>query len=175
MRPGRRIKSALLLNHGRLQPPPLRASGRLGIDAAAAERGIARMIVGIDLGTTNSAVAIWRDGAPHLVPNALGELLTPSAVWISRDGTTLVGAPALDRMATDPANTATSFKRHMGNDRKLPLARKDWRAEDLSALVLRSLCDDVEAYTGSRPTKAVITVPAYFNDRQRKEIGRAHV
>ncbi|WP_313792115.1 Hsp70 family protein [Novosphingobium cyanobacteriorum] len=133
----------------------------------------ARMIVGIDLGTTNSAVAVWQDGVPHLVPNALGELLTPSAISMSRDGATLVGAAALDRMATDPANTAISFKRNMGNDREVLLARKEWRAEDLSALVLRSLCDDVEAHTGSRPTEAVITVPAYFNDRQRKATRRA--
>lgn len=131
------------------------------------------MIIGIDLGTTNSAVAIWRDGAAQLVPNALGELVTPSAVAVEANGVTLVGTPALDRLGTDPVNTATSFKRYMGTDRKVRLRRNEWRAEDLSALVLRSLCDDVEAHTGRRPTEAVITVPAYFNDRQRKATRRA--
>lgn len=126
------------------------------------------MIVGIDLGTTNSAVAVWQDGAPVIIPNALGELLTPSAVSVGRDGTTFVGAAALDRLATHPESTATSFKRYMGTERKLRLGKADWRPEDLSALVLRAMCDDAEAHLGARPTEAVITVPAYFNDRQRK-------
>lgn len=126
------------------------------------------MIVGIDLGTTNSAVAVWQDDAPQLIPNALGDMLTPSAVSVDRDGTTYVGAAALDRLATQPENTATSFKRYMGTERKLRLGKKDWRPEDLSALVLRTLCDDAEAFLGTRPVEAVITVPAYFNDRQRK-------
>lgn len=126
------------------------------------------MIVGIDLGTTNSAIAVWQDDAPQLIPNALGEMLTPSAVSVDRDGTVHVGAAALDRLATQPENTATSFKRYMGTERKLRLGKKDWRPEDLSALVLRTLCDDAEAFLGTRPVEAVITVPAYFNDRQRK-------
>ncbi|MBX9662400.1 molecular chaperone HscC [Novosphingobium sp.] len=126
------------------------------------------MIVGIDLGTTNSAIAVWQDDAPQLIPNALGEMLTPSAVSVDRDGTTYVGAAALDRLATQPENTATSFKRYMGTERKLRLGKKEWRPEDLSALVLRTLCDDAEALLGTRPVEAVITVPAYFNDRQRK-------
>lgn len=126
------------------------------------------MIVGIDLGTTNSAAAVWQDDAPVLIPNALGEMLTPSAVSVGSDGTTYVGAAALDRLATHPEATATSFKRYMGTERKLRLGKKEWRPEDLSALVLRALCDDAEAFLGARPTEAVITVPAYFNDRQRK-------
>lgn len=126
------------------------------------------MIVGIDLGTTNSAIAVWQDDAPQLIPNALGEMLTPSAVSVDRDDTTFVGAAALDRLATQPENTATSFKRYMGTERKLRLGKKEWRPEDLSALVLRTLCDDAEALLGARPVEAVITVPAYFNDRQRK-------
>ena len=126
------------------------------------------MIVGIDLGTTNSAIAVWQDDAPQLIPNALGEMLTPSAVSVDRDGTTYVGAAALDRLATQPENTATSLKRYMGTERKLRLGKKEWRPEDLSALVLRTLCDDAEALLGARPVEAVITVPAYFNDRQRK-------
>ncbi|MFN4134719.1 MAG: Hsp70 family protein [Novosphingobium sp.] len=135
------------------------------------------MLIGIDLGTTNSAVALWRNGdtggEAQLVPNALGALLTPSAVSVLPDGTTLVGAAALERMAMKDGATATSFKRLMGTDRKLRLGRKTFSAEELSALVLMSLCDDVEAHTGTRPTEAVITVPAYFNDRQRKATRRA--
>jgi len=131
------------------------------------------MLIGIDLGTTNSAVAIWRDGAAELVPNALGDPLTPSAVSISRDGQAWIGAPALDRLATAPQDTATSFKRMMGTARTTRLGGKEYRAEDLSALVLGALVGDVEALTGTRPTEAVITVPAYFNDRQRKATRRA--
>ena len=131
------------------------------------------MLIGIDLGTTNSAVALWQDGEAQLVPNALGALLTPSAVSILPDGTTLVGAAALERVAARDGGTATSFKRFMGTDRKVRLGKKDFSAEDLSALVLMALRDDVAALTGERPTEAVITVPAYFNDRQRKATRRA--
>lgn len=136
------------------------------------------MLIGIDLGTTNSAVALWQtddngDGAAQLVPNALGALLTPSAVSVLPDGTTLVGAAALERVGLKDGATATSFKRFMGTDRKVRLGRKEFSAEDLSALVLMALCDDVTAFTGTRPTEAVITVPAYFNDRQRKATRRA--
>lgn len=131
------------------------------------------MLIGIDLGTTNSAVALWQNGAAQLVPNALGALLTPSAVSILPDGTTLVGTAALERMASKDGASATSFKRFMGTDRKVRLGRKDFSAEDLSALVLMALRDDVTALTGERPTEAVITVPAYFNDRQRKATRRA--
>ncbi|MBB3859754.1 molecular chaperone HscC [Novosphingobium hassiacum] len=131
------------------------------------------MLIGIDLGTTNSAVALWKDGKATLVPNALGALLTPSAVSVRADGTTLVGAAALDRMAAKDGATATSFKRFMGTDRKVRMGRKDLSAEELSALVLMALRDDVAAFTGERPTEAVITVPAYFNDRQRKATRRA--
>lgn len=131
------------------------------------------MLIGIDLGTTNSAVAIWGDGAARLVPNALGDRLTPSAVHIAGDGLVSIGAAALDRMASDPANTATSFKRLMGTQRTTMLGGRPYTAEDLSALVLRSLRDDVAAFAGQAPTEAVITVPAYFNDRQRKATRRA--
>jgi len=131
------------------------------------------MLIGIDLGTTNSAVAIWRDGEAQLVPNALGELLTPSAVSIAKDGQVWVGRSALDRMAGNPHDTATSFKRMMGTAKTARLGGKDYRAEDLSALVLDALVKDVEALVGERPTEAVITVPAYFNDRQRKATRQA--
>jgi molecular chaperone HscC len=132
------------------------------------------VLIGIDLGTTNSAVAIWRGGKAELVPNALGERLTPSAVSIARDGSVYVGAAALDRLATHPAETVTSFKRSMGTQRTVRLGNKrDYTPEDLSALVLASLRDDVIAATGEAPREAVITVPAYFNDRQRKATRRA--
>lgn len=131
------------------------------------------MIVGIDLGTTNSAVAIWRDGEAQLVPNALGKELTPSAVSLDKSGQSWVGEAAVDRMATHPRDTATSFKRMMGTEAETTLGKTTFRAEDLSAMVLRSLVDDVEAFTGERPTEAVITVPAYFNERQRRATRRA--
>jgi molecular chaperone HscC len=131
------------------------------------------MLVGIDLGTTNSAVALWRDGAPQLVPNALGKQLTPSAVSVAKGGQTWVGEAALDRMATHPRDTATSFKRMIGTASTVTLAGTTLTPEDLSAMVLRSLADDVEAATGERPTEAVITVPAYFNERQRRATRRA--
>ena len=118
------------------------------------------MLIGIDLGTTNSAVAIWRDGQSELVPNALGELLTPSAVSIDKGGQTYVGQAALDRTASHPADTATSFKRLMGTEKQARLGGKNYRAEDLSALILMALRDDVAALTGDAPTEAVITVPA---------------
>jgi molecular chaperone HscC len=131
------------------------------------------MIIGIDLGTTNSAVALWDGEAAQLVPNALGQMLTPSAVSVLPDGTTLVGQAALERMAAKDGATQVSFKRYMGTDRKLSLGRQTFTAEELSSLVLASLRDDVAAQTGTVPSEAVITVPAYFNDKQRKATRRA--
>jgi molecular chaperone HscC len=131
------------------------------------------MIIGIDLGTTNSAVALWDGEAAQLVPNALGQMLTPSAVSVLPDGTTVVGQAALERMAAKDGATQVSFKRYMGTDHKLKLGRNTYSAEELSALVLASLRDDVAAQTGQVPTEAVITVPAYFNDKQRKATRRA--
>ncbi|MCJ2184737.1 Hsp70 family protein [Novosphingobium sp. 1949] len=131
------------------------------------------MLIGIDLGTTNSAVAIWKDGAAQLVPNAQGALLTPSAVSIAPDAQTWIGPPALDRRAAHPQDTATSFKRLMGTSADIVLAGRTYRAEDLSALVLGALMRDVAALTGTMPSEAVITVPAYFNDRQRKATRKA--
>ena len=131
------------------------------------------MLVGIDLGTTNSAVAIWRDGASELLPNALGEYLTPSAVSIDGDGQSWVGRPALNRLATHPAETVVSFKRMMGTEATVTLGKRDYHAEELSAMILGALIDDVEAALGERPAGAVITVPAYFNERQRRATRRA--
>jgi molecular chaperone HscC len=126
------------------------------------------MIVGIDLGTTNSLVGVWRDGAATLIPNSLGHALTPSAVGLGDDRSILVGLAARERLATHPAQTATAFKRYMGTDRLLFVGDKGYRPEELSALVLRSLKADAEAFLGQSVEEAVITVPAYFNDVQRK-------
>ncbi|ALH81705.1 Hsp70 family protein [Sphingopyxis macrogoltabida] len=131
------------------------------------------MIVGIDLGTTNSAAAIFDNGETRLIPNALGDLLTPSAVAVLADGTTLVGKPALNHWVLKPAEAVTSFKRFIGTNRTIKIGRHSFKAEDMSAIVLRSLKEDIEAATGEEVTEAVITVPAYFNDKQRKATRRA--
>jgi len=131
------------------------------------------MIIGIDLGTSNSAVAVWRDGQPVLIPNSLGQSLTPSAVSVDQDGTVLVGLPARERLITHPEATAVAFKRYMGADRVIRLGNQAYQPHDLSALVLRSLKADAEAFLGEPVTEAVITVPAYFNDKQRKATRKA--
>jgi len=126
------------------------------------------MIVGIDLGTTNSLIAVWQDGAARLIPNSLGEVLTPSCVSIDEDGTILVGRAARERLQTHPDRSVAAFKRHMGSDRVTRLGRQSFRPEELSALILRALKEDAEAALGIPITEAVITVPAYFSDAQRK-------
>ena len=131
------------------------------------------MIIGIDLGTTNSAAAYWVDGEARLIPNRLGETLTPSAVGLDDDGRLLVGRPARERMASHAGLTATSFKRYVGTQHRIALGKTDYGAEELSAMVLRSLKEDAEAHLGEAVTEAVITVPAYFNDKQRKATRRA--
>jgi len=125
-------------------------------------------IAGIDLGTTNSLIAVWTPDGPQLLENALGETLTPSAVSIAEDGVALIGRPALDRLITHPERSAASFKRWMGTSTGAKLADKNYRAEELSALVLRALREDAETRLGERIDEAVISVPAYFNDPQRK-------
>ena len=124
--------------------------------------------LGIDLGTTNSVAAVWRDGATVLIPNSLGHVLTPSVVSLSDDDRILVGLPARERLSTHPARTAAVFKRYMGAERQFTLGTRSFRPDELSALVLRSLRADAEAHLGERITDAVITVPAYFNDLQRR-------
>ncbi|MEX3776916.1 molecular chaperone HscC [Pseudomonas sp. MYb118] len=126
------------------------------------------MIVGIDLGTTNSLVAVWREGAAELVPNALDNLLTPSVVGLDDEGRILVGLAAKERLQTHPHLTAALFKRHMGSAHELQLGHRRFRPEELSSMVLRSLKEDVERRYGEPVTEAVISVPAYFNDAQRK-------
>jgi molecular chaperone HscC len=131
------------------------------------------VIVGIDLGTTNSAVAVWRHGTAELIPNSLGHTLTPSAVSIDDEGKLLVGLAARERQTTHPAQTATIFKRYMGTQKSISLGKKNFLPEDLSAMVLQSLKRDAEAFLGASVTEAIITVPAYFNDKQRQATRRA--
>ncbi len=126
------------------------------------------MIVGIDLGTTNSLIAVWENGAARLIPNSLGDVLTPSCVSIDDDGSILVGRAARERLQTHPQLSAAAFKRHMGSDKQITLGKRGFRPEELSALILRSLKDDAEAALGQPVTEAIITVPAYFSDAQRK-------
>lgn len=127
-----------------------------------------KAIIGIDLGTTNSLVAVFETDGPKLVPNALGEVMTPSAVGYGDDGAMLVGRAARDRLLTHPDLTTARFKRYMGTNHEVKLGKKSFRPEELSALVLGSLRADAEAHLGQKVEEAVISVPAYFNDIQRK-------
>lgn len=126
------------------------------------------MIIGIDLGTTNSLAAVWRDGKAEIIPNALGKYLTPSCVGMDDDGTVLVGEAARARLQTHPHMTQALFKRYMGSERKSELGKQVLRPEELSSMVLRSLKEDAENYLGEKVTEAIVTVPAYFSDAQRK-------
>jgi len=126
------------------------------------------MIIAIDLGTTNSLVAVWRNGQAEIIPNGLGEHLTPSCVGLDDDGSLLVGKAAQERLQTHPELSTSLFKRYMGSDKRITLGNKAFRPEELSSIVLRALKADAEAYLGEPVTEAVITVPAYFSDAQRK-------
>jgi molecular chaperone HscC len=129
-------------------------------------RGI--VIIGIDLGTTNSLVAVWKEGASVLIPNALGETLTPSCVGFSEHGEILVGSAAKDRLQTHPSETIANFKRYMGAARDIKIAKRTFRPEEISSFVLRALKADAEAFLGEAVNDAIISVPAYFSDAQRK-------
>lgn len=131
------------------------------------------MMIGIDLGTTNSLVACFRNGKAEVIPNRLGKHLTPSVVSVDENGTVYVGETARERGILHPLDTAKVFKRSMGTDREYVLCGKKYRAEELSSLVLRSLKEDAETYLGEPVTEAIISVPAYFNDLQRKATKRA--
>jgi len=130
-------------------------------------------IIGIDLGTTNSLVAYWENGESRLIPNALGEYLTASVVSIDKEGTVYVGKVAKERLVTDPERTVSVFKRSMGTDRKYNVGGKWYRAEELSAIVLKALKEDAERYFGEPVEEAIISVPAYFNDLARKATRKA--
>ena len=131
------------------------------------------MLIGIDLGTTNSLAACFRDGKAEIIPNRLGGRLTPSVVSVDADGVVYVGETAKERGMLHPLETASVFKRSMGTDREYVLSGKTFSAEELSSLVLRSLKEDAEVYLGESVTEAIISVPAYFNDLQRKATKRA--
>jgi molecular chaperone HscC len=122
------------------------------------------MIVGIDLGTTHSLVAVWQEGEARLIPNALGQFLTPSVVSISDTDEILIGRAARERLCTQPQRTAATFKRYMGTEHVMQLGKRSFRPEELSSFVLRALKADAEAYLGVEVCEAVVTVPAYFED-----------
>ena len=133
----------------------------------------ARQVAGIDLGTTNSAVAVWQDGKSQLIGNKQGALLTPSVVGLDDQGNLITGQPALARLSTHPHLTQASFKRFMGTEATLRLGTQTFRAEELSAILLRQLKEDAERWLGQPIVDAVITVPAYFNDVQRRAVKTA--
>ena len=126
------------------------------------------VIVGIDLGTTNSLCSVFKDGQPTLIPNTHGSFLTPSVVGLLESGQVVVGAAAKELRVTQPDQTASCFKRSMGIDRVIELGKKKFTATKLSSLVLKSLRGDAEAFLGHPVEQVVITVPAYFNDNQRQ-------
>lgn len=125
-------------------------------------------IIGIDLGTTNSLVAVWEEGHAQLISNSFGEYLTPSVVSFDQDGTVYVGKVAKERLVTHPETTFSVFKRFMGTSKTYQAGRKKYTPEELSAMVLRKLKEDAEQYLGETVEEAVISVPAYFNDMARK-------
>ena len=129
--------------------------------------------IGIDLGTTNSLVAYWSDDRPVIIPNVLGEHLTPSIVSVEDHGEIVVGRIAQERLITHPQRTAATFKRFMGTEKVYELGGMSFTPEELSSFVLKFLKADAEAYLGEPVTEAVISVPAYFNDTQRKATKRA--
>ncbi len=125
-------------------------------------------IIGIDLGTTNSCVAVMEGGEPVVIPNPEGARTTPSVVGFSKTGERVVGQAAKRQAVTNPERTITSIKRHMGSDYKVNIDGKSYTPQEISAMVLQKLKSDAEAYLGETVTQAVITVPAYFTDAQRQ-------
>ena len=125
-------------------------------------------IIGIDLGTTNSCVAVMEGGEPVVIANSEGARTTPSVVGFTKTGDRLVGQVAKRQAITNPENTVASIKRYMGTDHKVTLNGKEYTPQQVSAMILQKLKADAEAYLGETVTEAVITVPAYFNDSQRQ-------
>lgn len=125
-------------------------------------------IIGIDLGTTNSCVAVMEGGEPVVIANSEGARTTPSVVGFTKTGDRLVGQVAKRQAITNPENTISSIKREMGTDNKVTLNGKAYTPQQVSAMILQKLKADAEAYLGETVTEAVITVPAYFNDSQRQ-------
>lgn len=132
-------------------------------------------VIGIDLGTTFSCVAVMEGGQPVVIPNAEGARTTPSVVAFTKEGERLVGQVAKRQAIVNPERTVMSIKRHMGTDYKVKIDNKEYTPQEISAMILQKLKADAEAYLGEKVTQAVITVPAYFNDSQRqatKDAGR---
>ena len=125
-------------------------------------------IIGIDLGTTNSCVAVMEGGKPTVIANAEGVRTTPSIVAFTKDGERLVGEPAKRQAVTNADKTISSIKRHIGTDYKVDIDGKKYTPQEISAMILQKLKADAESYLGEKVTEAVITVPAYFNDAQRQ-------
>ena len=125
-------------------------------------------IIGIDLGTTNSCVAVMEGGEPVIIPNAEGGRTTPSVVAFSKTGERMVGQVAKRQAVTNPDRTISSIKREMGSDYKVTIDGKKYTPQEISAMILQKLKADAEAYLGEPVTEAVITVPAYFTDAQRQ-------
>ncbi|MCA8954813.1 MAG: Hsp70 family protein, partial [Planctomycetes bacterium] len=125
-------------------------------------------IIGVDLGTTYSLCAVFEDGAARLLRNPLGSVLTPSAVGLLPDGRHVVGEPARELMVLRPERACAFFKRWMGTDRRATLGERTFTAQELSSMVLRSLKEDAERALATEVVRAVITVPAYFNELQRQ-------
>ena len=125
-------------------------------------------IIGIDLGTTNSCVAVMEGGKPVVIPNSEGARTTPSVVAFTKTGERLVGEPAKRQAVTNADRTIASIKRHMGTDYKVTVDGKSYTPQEISAMILQKLKADAESYLGEKVSEAVITVPAYFNDAQRQ-------
>ena len=125
-------------------------------------------IIGIDLGTTNSCVAVYEGGERVIIPNAQGGRTTPSVVAFTKDGERLIGETAKRQAAVNPDRTISSIKRDMGTERRISIDGKQYSPQEISAMILRQLKSDAEAYLGEPVTEAVITVPAYFTDAQRQ-------
>ena len=125
-------------------------------------------IIGIDLGTTNSCVAVYEGGEPVVITNAEGARTTPSVVAFSKTGERMVGQVAKRQAITNPERTVISIKRDMGTDRKVNIDGKSYTPQEISAMILQKLKADAESYLGTTVTEAVITVPAYFSDAQRQ-------
>ena len=125
-------------------------------------------IIGIDLGTTNSCVAVMEGGQPTVIANTEGSRTTPSVVAFTKTGERLVGEPAKRQAVTNAEKTISSIKREMGTDYRVTIDDKKYSPQEISAMILQKLKKDAEGYLGESVTEAVITVPAYFNDAQRQ-------
>ena len=130
-------------------------------------------IIGIDLGTTNSLGAVYRNHRVELIPNRLGNFLTPSVVSVAEDGSILVGDVAKERLVTYPECTAASFKKDMGTEKKWRLGGREFLAEELSSFIIRSIVEDAKNYLQEEIEEVIISVPAYFHDKQRVATKRA--